>query len=422
MHRQSIAIISLLLLRANLILSYNLSNKTNETMKQELADSKYILLSNLTVDEYDYYGLEQLNDTIKLVETIEILNSKDTKEMNLSSSLPNSLSFNITISTTDNILKNKITNLTKITETTTEKTTDTTTDTNTEKTTQTTKITTSYVPVYNITLMMNQTFSKSINETSNNSFQEQQFNLTQYNNNVTFDFKLNLSSLNKVIGDLVTYYILLLICVLVLAMLFFIAICVYFKASKTYAKQCVTKSLLRRKKNFSFDAIDQGFKLNRNTDRILNRIDSNYFPILIDEAPKPLGEISEDSNENMYELPYTLETDIEASKNFKKNSDEASKRDSAQMKSFNYGNVNNIAGINCNSNKLNYIYADSDESSKTYLDDRYKDFCHRDEIYFRSSSNSNVFNPIPISQSLEYESASNLILNSSSVKNKRIEF
>ncbi len=182
MHRQSIAIISLLLLRANLILSYNLSNKTNETMKQELADSKYILLSNLTVDEYDYYGLEQLNDTIKLVETIEILNSKDTKEMNLSSSLPNSLSFNITISTTDNILKNKITNLTKITETTTEKTTDTTTDTNTEKTTQTTKITTSYVPVYNTTLMMNQTFSKSINETSNNSFQEQQFNLTQYNN------------------------------------------------------------------------------------------------------------------------------------------------------------------------------------------------------------------------------------------------
>ncbi len=278
------------------------------------------------------------------------------------------------------------------------------------------------VKIHNSTLKMNDTYTiKIINDMLINNSQQQQLNMTHYTTHPAFDFKLNLTGLKKLIGNLFVYYILLLICVIVLAMLFFVAICVYFKISKTYMKKRITKSLLRRKKNLSFDIIDQGFKLNRNTDHILNRIDSNYFPILVDETPKPLGEISEDPNENMYELPYTLDTDIDSSSNLRSFGDEATKRNSAQMTSFNYGNVNanNNPGNSCNGNRLNFIYADSDEMNKTYLDDRYKDFCHKDEIYFRSSSNSIMFNPTLISQYLQYKSASDLILNSSSVKNSK---
>ena len=394
MHHRSGIIISLLLLHTNLILGSNISNRTITTMEQqqELIDNNHRLLSNLTVVEYDYYGIEQLNDTIIPEETTEIIHSKVYKEIPISTKLVNALLFNVTISTT----------------------------TMTTPTTTTTASTSADVLIHNSTLTMNDTYTiQIINDTSINNIQ--QLNLTQYTTHATFDFKLNLSSLKKLIGNLVVYYILLLICVLVLAMLFFIAICVYFKISNSYMKQRVTKSLLRRKKNLSFDVIDQGYKLNRNTDHILNRIDSNYFPILVDEAPRPLGEISEDFNENMYELPYTLDTDIEASNNLRTFGEEATKRNSAQMTSFNYGNVNvnNNPGNSSNSNKLNFIYADSDEMNKTYLDDRYKDFCHRDEIYFRSSSNSNMFNPTLVSQCLDYESASDLILNSSSVKNSK---
>merc|ERR1712241_1668286 len=51
--------------------------------------------------------------------------------------------------------------------------------------------------------------------------------------------------------------------------------------------------------------------------------------------------------------------------------------------------------------------SDEDDSKLEFLDDRYDDFIHKDEIYFRTKR-SHIFNPTLISQCLEYESTGDI--------------
>ena len=127
-------------------------------------------------------------------------------------------------------------------------------------------------------------------------------------------------------------------------MFLFITTGAYFNLSTAYLKSLNEKSTLRKKKNISFDIIDYGYKLNRNTDHILNRIDSNYFPIQIDQKKQANTDSTSVLNENTYELPYTLETDISNVENQSKfktfatsgeENNTNNKRDSFPMKSFN---------------------------------------------------------------------------------------
>ncbi len=182
------------------------------------------------------------------------------------------------------------------------------------------------------------------------------------------------------------------------------------------------------KKNRSFDIIDD-YKLTRNTDHILNRIDSNYFPTVIDkDDTRKLHENSDGSNENMYELPYTLDSNVSLNNT----------SENVNMKTFTFDqeNKNSIIrnghrktiskkGDDCSSygkgfsflsfnnykpNLYNATANGSDDQlgdDVTFLDERYKDFSHKDEIYFRPKQ-SQIFNPTLISQCLEYESRSDL--------------
>ncbi len=85
--------------------------------------------------------------------------------------------------------------------------------------------------------------------------------------------------------------------------------------------------LMRSKKNMSFDIIDNGYRLNRNSTKIMNRTDSVVSNIKND-APnlnnfhslnQTYERIEDESNENIYELPY-MESSAKiknASKDFK---------------------------------------------------------------------------------------------------------
>lgn len=185
----------------------------------------------------------------------------------------------------------------------------------------------------------------------------------------------------------------------------------YFYLSKSSLKRLNKKSFsLRRKKNLSFDIIDHGFRLNRNTDRILNREDSTFLPSLINDDKN--SKLNDTESENMYELPFVPE-----SQKFQTFSANKNKLKDNQMKSFNMNGMpekndkllnNNVQSFN---NHSSYVYDSSynndDENTEdqTYLDGRYFDLCQREEIYLKSKPRSNIFNPTLISQCLEYESA-----------------
>ena len=212
------------------------------------------------------------------------------------------------------------------------------------------------------------------------------------------------------VSNFLNYFLILLLFIILLVISFFAMISLYFHLSKNSLKRLNKKSSsLRRKKNISFDIIDHGFRLNRNTDRILNRENSTFLPSLIDDEKN--AKLNDTDSENMYELPF-----IPESQKFQTFSTNKVKQEN-QMKSFNIYNMpeKNDKHLNGNiqnfNNHSSYVYDSSYNNDseftedKTYFDDRYSDFYQRDEIYFKSKPRSNIFNPTLISQCLEYDSA-----------------
>lgn len=195
----------------------------------------------------------------------------------------------------------------------------------------------------------------------------------------------------------------------------------YIFISKKYLRNMKLRSAMSKRKNISFDVIDD-YKLTRNTDHIINRIDSNYFPIITDQDDKRRShENTDGSNENMYELPYTLDSTISLNNTNSDNMNlrtftcDQENKNSYRKTTTNMGDESSygkgFAFLSFNDykpNLYNSTAVDNEvEDDVTFLDERYKDFSHKDEIYFRPKQ-AQIFNPTLISQCLEYESTSDL--------------
>lgn len=109
------------------------------------------------------------------------------------------------------------------------------------------------------------------------------------------------------------YFLILSFVIIFLLIFILLMMCFNYKLSKRN-KNCKNK-FLRNRKNISFDIIDSGYRLNRNSAKILNRTDSVMSSIINDKLETNFNSrlnnlnqtyerITNDSNENIYELPY----------------------------------------------------------------------------------------------------------------------
>ena len=160
---------------------------------------------------------------------------------------------------------------------------------------------------FNLTLFLNASSDDLLNNTFlnyeisiNNTDLSPELNETIFELNELFRVQNTLSNLVKNL-KFVLYF---LVAFIVLLSLFLVVLIgVYFNKTKNQLKRLFSKSILRRRKNISFDIIDYGYRLNRNTDRILNRSDSTQSSMKIEQTNPQ--QVSTSSDENLYELPYS---------------------------------------------------------------------------------------------------------------------
>ena len=145
--------------------------------------------------------------------------------------------------------------------------------------------------------LLNQTFL-NYEISINNTDLSPHLNETIFELNELFRVQNVLSTL---VENLKFVLCLLVIFIVLLTLFLIVLIAVYFNKTKKQIKRLFSKSILRKRKNISFDIIDYGYRLNRNTDRILNRSDSTQSSMRIETNTK----VSTSSDENLYELPYS---------------------------------------------------------------------------------------------------------------------
>lgn len=92
----------------------------------------------------------------------------------------------------------------------------------------------------------------------------------------------------------------------ILIILLLVSVLTLFGFNYQLSKRTSTSlTMLRNKKNISFDIIDSGYRLNRNSAKIINRTDSVVLNIINENNLNQTYEKieSNESNENIYELP-----------------------------------------------------------------------------------------------------------------------
>ncbi len=92
----------------------------------------------------------------------------------------------------------------------------------------------------------------------------------------------------------------------ILIILLLVSVLTLFGFNYQLSKRTSTNlTMLRNKKNISFDIIDSGYRLNRNSAKIINRTDSVVLNIINENNLNQTYEKieSNESNENIYELP-----------------------------------------------------------------------------------------------------------------------
>lgn len=146
-----------------------------------------------------------------------------------------------------------------------------------------------------------------INDTNSTT---ENININDFDDTITFtksDLVVNLINDHRLYFFILSFLILLLLIFTLLMMGF------NYHLSK-FNEKLNDKNLsrIRNKKNISFDIIDNGYRLNRNSARVLNRTDSivshiineHKFETNFHNLNQTYERIENESNENIYELPY----------------------------------------------------------------------------------------------------------------------
>jgi hypothetical protein len=160
-------------------------------------------------------------------------------------------------------------------------------NTSTESTTTTTNF-----KLFNTTFII---ITPNLNE-SNLSNEFYYFNIEYLDDKKTYDLLTNMLNNHGL------YFLALSILIILLL----VSVLTLFGFNYQLSKRTSTNlTMLRNKKNISFDIIDSGYRLNRNSAKIINRTDSVVLNIINENNLNQTYEKieSNESNENIYELP-----------------------------------------------------------------------------------------------------------------------
>jgi hypothetical protein len=158
-------------------------------------------------------------------------------------------------------------------------------------TTSTESATTSF-QLFNTTFII---ITPNLNE-SNLSNEFYYFNIEYLDDKKTYDLLTNMLNNHGL------YFLALSILIILLL----VSVLTLFGFNYQLSKRASTSlTMLRNKKNISFDIIDSGYRLNRNSAKIINRTDSVVLNIINENNLNQTYEKieSNESNENIYELP-----------------------------------------------------------------------------------------------------------------------